>query len=63
MVFAAILDEGEKLPEELLGSIELKAEGAANHKVVCESLAESVHATTPGQGRAIDRRASRSTLA
>jgi alkanesulfonate monooxygenase SsuD/methylene tetrahydromethanopterin reductase-like flavin-dependent oxidoreductase (luciferase family) len=59
MIFATILDEGEKLTEELLGSIELKAEGAANRKIVCESLAESVHATSPGQGRAIDRRASR----
>ena len=63
MIFAAILDEGEKLTEEFLGSIELKAEGAANRKIVCESLAESIHATSPGQGRAIDRRASRSTLA
>lgn len=26
MIFAAILDEGEKLTEEFLGSIELKAE-------------------------------------
>jgi hypothetical protein len=63
MVFATILDEGEKLTEQFLGSIELKAEGAANRKIVSESFAESVHATSPGQWRAIDRRASRSTLA
>jgi hypothetical protein len=63
MIFAPVLDEGQKLTEEFLGSIELKAESAADDEIVGESLAESVHATSPGHGRAIDRRASRSTLA
>jgi hypothetical protein len=63
MPFTSFLDEGKELGEELLGSIELKAEGTANHKVIGESVAERVHATSPGQRRAIDRKASRSTLA
>ena len=37
MLFTSFLDEGKELGEELLGSIELKAEGTANHKVVGES--------------------------
>jgi hypothetical protein len=63
MLFTAFFEEGKELGEELFGSIELKAEGTANHKVVGESLAQCVHATSPGQGRAIDRKASRSTFA
>ena len=63
VVFATILDVGEELSEELLGSSKLVAEDATHGQVVGEGLAERVHATSPGQGRAIVRKASWSTLA
>jgi hypothetical protein len=61
--FATILDVSEELGEEFLGSYKLVAEGATYGQIVSKGLAEGVHATPPGQGRAIVRRASRLTLA
>jgi hypothetical protein len=63
VVFATILDVSEELTEELLRSDELVAEDMAHGQIVGKGLAESAHGTSPGQGRAIVRRASRSTLA
>ena len=63
MFFATMLDESEELSEELLGSSELVTKGATHGQIIGEGLTEDVHATSPGQGRAIVRKASRSTLA
>jgi hypothetical protein len=63
MAFAMILEVGEELCKELLGSIEPVAENATHGQIVDEGLAKSVHAASPGQGREIVRSASRSTLA
>jgi len=58
-----LLDVCEELREELLGSNEPVTEDASYSQIVGQGLAESGHATAPGQGRAIVRRASRLTLA
>ncbi len=58
-----IVEVGDELREQLLGALELVAEGAADHQVVGEGLIERDHDAPPGQGRAIWRSASRSTLA
>jgi hypothetical protein len=63
VVFATILDVVEELSEQLLGSNKLVAKDATHGQIVGKGLAESAHRTSPGQGRAIVRRASRSTLA
>ncbi len=63
MLFATILDEGEELSEELLGSSKPVTEDAPHGQVIGEGLTEDVHAASPGQGRAIVRKVSRSTLA
>ena len=39
------------------------AEGAPHGQIIGEGLTEEVHAASPGQGRAIIRKVSRSTLA
>ena len=62
-LLSQILQIRQELSEELLGSLELVAKGTAHGQVVDEDFAEGAHATPPGQGRAIVRRASRSTLA
>jgi hypothetical protein len=63
MLFATMLDEGEELSQELLGTIEPVTKGAPHGQVIGEGLTEEVHAASPGQGRAIVRKVSRSTLA
>src|SRR5664279_423180 len=63
VVLATILDVSQELSEELLGSNKLVAEDATYGQIVGKGLAEGVHATSPGQGRAIVRRALLSTLA
>lgn len=63
MLFATILDEGEELSEEFLCPSKPVAKSAPHGQVIGEGLAEDVHAASPGQGRAIVRKVSRSTLA
>jgi hypothetical protein len=63
MLFATMLDEGEELSQELLGTSEPVTKGAPHGQVISEGLTEDVHAASPGQGRAIIRKVSRSTLA
>lgn len=63
MVFALRLEVGEELGKKLLGPNKRVAEGATHGQVIGQGLAKGAHATSPGQGRAIVRRASRSTLA
>jgi len=63
VVFVTILDVGEELTEELLRSDELVAEDTTHGQIVGKGLAEGAHATSPGQGRAIVRKASWLTLA
>jgi hypothetical protein len=63
MLFATMLDEGEELSQELLGTIEPVTKGSPHGQVISEGLTEDVHAASPGQGRAIIRKVSRSTLA
>jgi hypothetical protein len=62
-LFAAILDVGEELNEELPGSDKFVAEDATHGQIVGKGLAGGAHATSPGQGRAIVRKASWLTLA
>jgi len=63
LALTAILEVGEELSKELFSSSKLVPERATHGQVVDESLAESVHGTSPGQERAIVRRASRSAFA
>ena len=63
MVFATILDVSKELGEELLRSDKLLAEDTTYGQIVGKGLAEGAHATSPGQGRAIVRKASWLTLA
>jgi hypothetical protein len=63
MVFATILDVSKELSEELLRSDKLVAEDTTYGQIVGKGLAEGAHATSPGQGRAIVRKASWLTLA
>jgi hypothetical protein len=63
VVFTMLLDVYEELREELLGSNKPVTEDASYGQIVGQGLAESGHATAPGQGQAIVRRASRLTLA
>src|SRR6201996_992497 len=63
VVLATIFDVGEELSEELLGSNKLVAEDTTHGQIVGKGLAERAHATSPGQGRAIARKASWLTLA
>ena len=63
VVFATTLDVGEELSEELLRSDKLVAEDTTHGQIVGKGLAEGAHATSPGQGRAIVRKASWLTLA
>jgi hypothetical protein len=58
VVFVAILDESQELSEKLLGPSKLVAEGATHVQVVVEGLAEDDHGMSPGQRRAMVRRAS-----
>ena len=63
MFLAALIDEGKELGEKFLGSHETIAKGAPHGEIVGKCLTQDVHAASPGQGRAIVRRASRLTLA
>jgi hypothetical protein len=63
VVFVTILDVGEELTEELLGSDKPVAEDTTHGQIVGKGLAKGAHATSPGQGRAIVRKASWLTLA
>src|SRR5262245_56678446 len=63
VVFATMFDEGKELSQELLGTSEPVTKGAPHGQVISEGLTEDVHAASPGQGRAIIRKASWSTLA
>lgn len=60
---SALLDVREKLLEQLFRPLQLEAERATDHQVVDESVAQRSHATPPGHGGAMVRRAARSTLA
>jgi hypothetical protein len=63
VVFALCLEVGEELVKELLRPSKRVSEGATHGQVVGQGLTKRAHAASPGQGRAIVRRASRSTLA
>ena len=63
VILVAILDERQELSEEFLRPCKLVTESAAHAQVVVEGLAEDDHRMSPGQWRAMVRRASRSTLA
>lgn len=63
MVFAAIFDEGDELTEQSFGLVQLSTKGALHGQLVGKGLPKGAHCTSPGQGRAIMRKLSRSSLA
>jgi hypothetical protein len=63
VLFATNLDVGEELSQQFLGPNQPVAKNAPHGQVVGQGLAEGAHAPSPGQGRAIVRSRSRSTLA
>ena len=63
MRLAAAFDEGDELAEKPLGLVHLVAEGAPHGQIIGNGLRQRAHRSPSGQGRAIRRRLSRSTLA
>ena len=57
------LEVGEELSQQFLGPNQPVTKDAPHGQVVGQGLAEGAHAPSPGQGRAIVRSRSRSTLA
>jgi len=63
MGFSAILGKSDELAKKSLGLVQLVAEGTAHGQIIGKGLTQSAHWSPSGQGRAIVRSLSKSTLA